>query len=99
MFTLRRCVCFEDMKCQGVNAKLYGKLCRCIPRDSKYACSYAVLQLWIREVVWALTGVLRILTHLLSFSVMFSFCLFFFLPLCHLPLLFRNTLGLVLSAT
>ena len=64
---------FEDMKCQGVNAKLYGKLCRCIPRDSKRACGDAVLQLWIREVVWALTGVLRILTHLLSFSVLFSF--------------------------
>jgi hypothetical protein len=47
---------FEDMKCQGVNAKLYGKLCRCIPRDSKHACGDAVLQLWIREVVWGADG-------------------------------------------
>ena len=85
---------FEDMKCRGVNAKLYEKLCRCIPRDSKHACGDAVLQLWIRKVVGVLTGVLRILTHLLSFSVMF-----FLGPLYHRPLLFHNTLGLVLSAT
>jgi hypothetical protein len=35
-----------------------------------------VVRRWIRGFVWALTGVLRILTHLLSFSVVFSFCLF-----------------------
>jgi len=86
---------FEDVKCQGVNAKLYGKLCRCIPRDSKHACGDAVLQLWVREVVWVLPGVLRILTHLLSFSVMFFSAPF---TLYHRPLLFHNTLGLFLSA-
>jgi hypothetical protein len=67
---------FEDIRCQRVNAKLYGKLCQCIPPDGKHARGDKVVRLWIRRFVWAPTGVLGILTHLLSFSVVFSFLSF-----------------------
>lgn len=77
---------FEDTKCQRANGKLYGKLCQCIPPDGKHACGDAVSQLWRQGFVWAFTGVLRILTHLLSFSIMFSFCLV--PPLRYHPVLF-----------
>lgn len=66
---------FEATKCQRADAKLCGRLCRCIPPDGKHAYSVTTSQLWMQEFVWAFMGVLRIVTQLLSFSIMFSFCL------------------------